>query len=154
MDKPTPIYKLYDVLERTAISDENIKAVTTGDITKIDISKHTIFELGHFQINNIGAAYEDETSNGMRIIRPNITFFIMDKLISDKDDTNNELDVYNTLFVAGINILNKLDDINQNTELEAKVFNVNFEPFTERFENVLIGYAITFDLEVPYENLC
>jgi hypothetical protein len=148
MDEKTPIYTLYEILETVCINDENIKAVTKGDITRIDLAHHSIFELAHIQINDIDIT-TDLTVN--RVMYSNITIFLMDKLYIAKDSKNNEIDILNTLFVAGNNIINNLLN---NYDVQINPNSVSFEPFTERFENVLVGYAITFNIVSLYDNLC
>ena len=45
-------YQITQTIKDQLLADENVNTVTTGDITKIDLSKQTIFPLSHIIINN------------------------------------------------------------------------------------------------------
>ena len=40
-------YQVTETIKNQLLSDVNVNTVTTGDITKIDLSKQTIFPLSH-----------------------------------------------------------------------------------------------------------
>jgi len=43
-------YQVTETIKNQLLSDVNVNTVTTGDITKIDLSKQTIFPLSHLVI--------------------------------------------------------------------------------------------------------
>ena len=47
-------YTVLETIKNNLLSDVDVKTVTTGDITKIDLSKQTIFPLSHIIVNNVG----------------------------------------------------------------------------------------------------
>ena len=95
-------YLLTETIKTNLLADENVNTVTTGDITKIDLSKQTIYPLSHIIINNV--SQEDQ------ILRFNISVFCMDIVDVSKEETtdifrgnDNEHDVLNTQLQLLIN---------------------------------------------------
>jgi len=64
---------------------------------------------------------------------------------------NNEQDILNTQLV----VLNKLVQVLRGGDLHRQLYQLdgtpNFEPFYDRFENEMAGWALTFDVLVPNE---
>ena len=64
---------------------------------------------------------------------------------------NNEQDILNTQLA----VLNKLMQVLRGGELNRNLYqlegNPNFEPFYDRFENQVAGWAVTFDVIIPNE---
>ena len=46
-------YQVTETIKNQLLSDVNVNNVTTGDITKIDLSKQTMFPLSHIIVNNV-----------------------------------------------------------------------------------------------------
>ena len=46
-------YLLTETIKTNLLADENVNTVTTGDITKIDLSKQTIYPLSHTKYTDI-----------------------------------------------------------------------------------------------------
>ncbi len=46
-------YQLTETIKTQLLSDPNVNTVTTGDITKVDLNKQTIFPLSHIIINQV-----------------------------------------------------------------------------------------------------
>ena len=46
-------YQVTETIKTQLLSDPNVKTVTTGDITNIDLSKQTIYPLSHIIVNNV-----------------------------------------------------------------------------------------------------
>jgi hypothetical protein len=138
-------YLVLEKIEEQLLSDENCNTVTTGDITEVDLSKQTIFPLAHIIINS--ASQEEQ------VLRFNITVLTMDVVDESKEATtdvfrgnNNEQDVLNTQLV----VINKLIAVLRRGTLMQDLYqldgNASCEPFYERFENRLAGWASTFDV--------
>lgn len=141
----------YDIL--TMMRDELKKdkfcnTVTEGLISDIDIGKQTIFPLSHIMVNN--------AKKIKNIYRFSITLFCMDIVDQNKNKAtdkfrgnNNAQDVSNTQLAVGARIVEMLERgalRDRNYELSS---DPDFEPFTERFENALSGWAVTFTIDVP-----
>jgi hypothetical protein len=140
-------YQLTETIKNQLLEDINCNTVTTGDITEIDTSKQTIFPLSHIIVNNVTT---DE-----QYLSFNITVLAMDIVDESKQPTsdifrgnNNEQDVLNTQLA----VLNRLTMILRKGDLYRDLYQLDgvpsCEPFYERFENRLAGWACTFNIFV------
>ena len=141
-------YQVTQVIKDQLLSDVNVKTCTTGDITRIDLSKQTMFPLSHIIINNVG--------NEDNILRFSLSVLAMDVVNISKEEVvdifignNNEQDVLNTQLA----VLNKLVQVLRGGTLHQDLYQLdgspNFEPFYDRFENEMAGWALTFDVIIP-----
>jgi hypothetical protein len=147
-------YLLTETIKTNLLADENVNTVTTGDITKIDLSKQTIYPLSHIIINNV--SQEDQ------ILRFNISVFCMDIVDTSKEETtdifignDNEHDVLNTQ----LTVANKLIETLRSGDLYTTKYQldgvVSCEPFYDRFENEVAGWVATMDILIPNDiNIC
>jgi hypothetical protein len=141
-------YQVTQAIKDQLLSDENVNTVTTGDITKIDLGKQSIFPLSHIIVNNVG--------NEDNILRFSLSVLSMDIVDVSKEEVvdvfvgnNNEQDILNTQLA----VLNKLVQVLRGGTIYQNQYqldgNPNFEPFYDRFENEMAGWALTFDVLVP-----
>lgn len=141
-------YQVTQVIKDQLLSDADVNTVTTGDITRIDLSKQTIFPLSHIIVNNVG--------NEDNILRFSLSVLSMDVVNISKEEVvdifignNNEQDILNTQLA----VLNKLVQVLRGGTLYQDLYQLdgtpNFEPFYDRFENEMAGWALTFDVIVP-----
>ena len=147
-------YLLTETIKTNLLADENVNTVTTGDITKIDLSKQTIYPLSHIIINNV--SQEDQ------VLRFNISVFCMDIVDVSKEETtdifrgnDNEHDVLNTQLA----VANKLIETLRSGDLYTTKYQldgaVSCEPFYDRFENEVAGWVATMDILIPNDiNSC
>ena len=147
-------YQVTETIKNQLLSDINVKTVTTGDITNIDLSKQTIFPLSHIIVNNV--------SNDDNVLRFNLSILAMDIVDVSKEPivdmfigNNNEQDVLNTQLA----VLNKLAQVLRGGTLFQDLYQLegttNLEPFYDRFENEMAGWAMTFDVLVNNDiNIC
>ena len=138
-------YNLIDTIKgKLEESDFNNK-VTFGDITDVDLEKQTSFPLAHIIVNNVTAQEQ--------VLLFNITVMAMDIVDESKKETtdifvgnNNEQDVLNTQLA----VLNKLQMVLRRGTLYSDKFQLEgdatLEPFYERFDNRLAGYAATMNV--------
>ena len=140
-------YLLTETIKNQLLADVNVNTVTTGDIYDIDLSKQSIFPLSHIIINNVTTQEQTLTFN--------ISVLAMDIVDESKEITedifrgnNNEHDVLNTQLA----VLNKLVMVLRKGTLYSDQYQLEgdatLEPFYERFENRLAGWAATFDVLV------
>jgi hypothetical protein len=132
------VYNLINTIKEALLQEPFVNTVTEGDIFSIDLAKRTLFPLSHIMINN--ATHQRNT------IQFNVSIIMMD-LLNQKEQDNKQ-DIWNTQLALGIRLMDRLnrgDLRNDNYELTG---NPTFEPFTERFENDLAGWALTFDIFV------
>tara|TARA_R110002072_G_scaffold21460_5_gene76142 strand:- start:1820 stop:2275 length:456 start_codon:yes stop_codon:yes gene_type:complete len=141
-------YQVTETIKEALLSDVNVNTVTTGDITRIDLSKQTMFPLSHIIVNNVG--------NEDNILRFSLSVLSMDVVDFSKEETvdifrgnNNEQDILNTQLA----VLNKLVQVLRGGTLHQDLYQLdgtpNFEPFYDRFENEMAGWALTFDVLIP-----
>ena len=141
----TAFYTILDTIKDKLLDDINVNTVTTGDITDIDLSKQTIFPLSHIVINNVTP--QDQ------VLSFNITVMSMDIVDINKENktniftgNNNEQDVLNSQLA----VLNRLIVLLRGGTLYRDRYQLDgdpsCEPFYERFENQLAGWACTMDI--------
>ena len=147
-------YQLTETIKTQLLSDPNVNTVTTGDITKVDLNKQTIFPLSHIIINQV--TVEEQ------VLRFNISVLAMDIVDVSKEPTtdvfrgnDNEQDVLNTQLA----VLNKLSQVLLKGTLYRDKYQldgiVTCEPFYDRFENELAGFTATFDVLISNDiNVC
>ncbi len=129
------IYKILQRIEAVINTEPIAKTVTNGDLFEVDLNKKTLFPLSHIILNNA-------THQG------NVISFNFSILFMDLEDEDDRTDVLNTQFMLAIRVMEKLSRAESGIEL---IGNPTFEPFHERFENNLAGWAVTFDINVQNE---
>tara|TARA_B110000977_G_C10750914_1_gene366813 strand:+ start:112 stop:567 length:456 start_codon:yes stop_codon:yes gene_type:complete len=147
-------YQVTETIKNQLLADVNVNTVTSGDITRIDLSKQTMFPLSHIIVNNVG--------NEDNILRFSLSVLSMDIVDESKEATtdifrgnNNEQDILNTQLA----VLNKLVQVLRGGTLHQDLYQLdgtpNLEPFYDRFENEMAGWALTFDVLIPNDiNIC
>jgi len=143
-------YQVTEIIKDALLSDANVNTVTTGDITRIDLGKQTMFPLSHLIVNNV--------NNEDNILRFSLSVLAMDVVNISKEEVvdifignNNEQDVLNTQLA----VLNKLVQVLRGGTLYQDLYQLDgtpsFEPFYDRFENEVAGWALSFDVLIPNE---
>tara|TARA_R110000868_G_scaffold8083_2_gene41815 strand:- start:2118 stop:2570 length:453 start_codon:yes stop_codon:yes gene_type:complete len=138
-------YQVTKTIKDQLLADVNVNTVTTGDITRIDLSKQTMFPLAHLIVNNV--------TNEDNILRFSLSVLAMDIVNVSKEavvdmftGNNNEQDILNTQLA----VLNKLVQVLRGGDLFQNKYQLDgspsFEPFYDRFENEMAGWALTFDV--------
>lgn len=144
-------YELTTAIKDYLEANNHINTVALKDLDEVDLNKRTIFPLAHINVGS--ASFPDN------IIRFDITVSCMDIVdivkTNVKDKTtpffgnDNKQDILNTMLtvVNGLNLSLKKgtlsDDLYQlNGEASA-------EPFEDKFENLLTGWSITFQVDIP-----
>ena len=147
-------YQITKTIKDQLLDDINVNTVTTGDITDIDLAKQTMYPLSHIIVNNV--TLEEN------IYRFNISVLAMDIVDQSKEATtdifkgnNNEQDVLNTQLV----VLNKLIQVLRMGTLYQNKYQLDgdptCEPFYDRFENQVAGWACTFNVLIQNDiNIC
>jgi hypothetical protein len=140
-------YQFTTKIKDTLKLDPFVNTVTYGDIFQVDLSKQTIFPLSHLVVNNV-----TKESNIMRF---NISILAMDIVDMTKDETtdifignDNTQDIWHTQ----LKVLDRLTELMRRSSIVSEGYqldgNPTFEQFTERFENYLAGWTVTFDVIV------
>ena len=143
----TGFYNVTKKIKDALNAEPFVNTVSYGSLDDVDLNKQTIFPLSHIIVNNCNVA-----SNTMTF---NISILAMDIVDESKDEVtdifvgnDNEQDVLNTQ----LEVLNRVVAILQRGDLYTDLFQVEgavgCEPFVDRFENKLAGWAATFDVLV------
>jgi len=134
-------------LKDALIDEPFVNTVTYGSIDDVDLNKQTMFPLSHIIVNN--------TTVGTKTLTFNISLLSMDVVdITNNEESDifigndNEQDVLNTQLALQTRVLNKLQRGDLYTNLYQVAGDVTCEPFVDRFENKLAGWAATFDVIV------
>jgi hypothetical protein len=129
----------------------SIEVVTQGDITDIDTREYPAYPLGN--INILGSTF------GINYTDWNIQLIIADK-IKNKNNESEERTNAQTIPFYGVddvvdihaNTLAIINDLTSYTQRSVDGFEINediiCEPFMDRFNNGLAGWAVTFTLTV------
>lgn len=140
-------YRITQKIKDELVANVNVNTVTYGDITKIDLSKQTIFPLAHVIINSV--------TQLERVLNFNITVLNMDVVDFSKDattdiflDNSNEQDVLNTQLAVSNRMIEKLRAGQMYLDKFQLDGSASCEPFVDRFENELAGWATTFSVLV------
>lgn len=141
------IDKIKDAISAEPFNNE----ITFGDLGDIDLSKQSLFPLAHITVNNANI-----TEN---LVQHNMTVFFMDLVdINNAEDINNFLgndnlqEILNTqlaLATRVIRVLKKAEVYREQFEIDG---NADCEPFQDRFQNHLAGWAVTFTVNT-YDNM-
>jgi hypothetical protein len=127
--------------------DEFCNTVTQGDIDDIDLAKQTIFPLSHIIINSV-----TKRGNTLAFSMSLICMDIVDKSSDEVTDifigNDNEQDVLNTQLAVALRALEVFERGSGQDTFQMRG-EPTLEPFTERFENYLAGWAVSFEVLVP-----
>jgi hypothetical protein len=127
-----------------------INTVTIGDIFAVDLDKQTMFPLSHIIVNNATIA-EVTTSLNLSILFMDIVDDSKQEITDVWEGNDNEQDVLNTRLTVAQRLV---ADLMRGSLYSSQVLIVgdpSAEPFTDRFENKIAGWTLTFDVIVPNE---
>ena len=146
-------YIVLETLKNSLLQNSNVKTVTTGDISQIDLSKQTIYPLSHIIVNS--------ATNSGQVMSFNVTVLCMDKVNQLKteqvDPFNNEAE--HTVLNTQLAVSNKLYKDLYSGQLRLDGYQVDedasIEFFFDRFENILAGVAMTLTVQLNNDlNVC
>jgi hypothetical protein len=141
-------YYLVNTLKDYLKATNVINSVTIGDIFKVDLNKQTIFPLSHIIVNNAQLA-ENTTSLNVSILFMDIVDESKAEVTDIWDGNDNEQDVLNTQLALASRLTSALIRGSLFTSLVQVISAPNAEPFTDRFENKVAGWTLTFDVMIP-----
>ena len=147
----TTFYDILDTLKTYLQGNNNINNVTYGDIFEVDLAKQSIFPLAHIVVNN--CTFQDH------VVVFDLQILCMDMVFESKEDLkdqdnyfhgiDNKQDVLNTMFA----VVNGLQSSLRRGELFTDLYQIEdsftANVFEDRFENLLAGWSMEFDVIVP-----
>lgn len=148
-------YQITEIIKTQLLEDPNVNTVSFGNIQDVDLSKQTMFPLSHIIVNS--ASFLNN------VVSFNISVISMDIVNVSKEATtnifrgnNNEQDILNTQLEVQNRLIQELrkGDLYSKSIAEVGAGYVNYqvqgdpntEPFSDRFENEVAGWAVTFDI--------
>lgn len=146
-------YNLLNKVKAELLDSPFVNTVTYGGLDRVDLNKKTIFPLSHFMVNNV--QYNHNT------LTYNISLLCMDIVDISNDavedifvGNNNEQDVFNTQQAVIVRVLDSLKAGDLHSDLYQLEGSPTIEPFVDRFENRLAGWAVTFDVTILNDMTC
>ena len=137
----TAYYNVISQLTTLLQTNPSINTVTDGDLDEVTVRKQTIFPMAHITIENVSL--------------DKIPVFDISVIVADKpnngnnEDTDNTNDILNnTLAVCSWLIENLRRGDIRDSGYHLLAGSASADPFDERFEDGLAGWALTFSLEV------
>ena len=140
-------YQLTETIKTQLLADINVKTVTTGDITDINLGKQDMFPLSHIIINNV--VVNEQTLDF------NISILSCDIVNQSKLETtdiftgNNDVqNILNTQLAVLNKLIQKLRMGNLHTDMYQLDGSPSLDPFYDRFENQLAGWTATMNIKI------
>jgi hypothetical protein len=147
----TNVYDLITEIKSFLRANPIVNTVTFGDISEVDLNKTTIFPLTHFVLGNTTI-----TNNTLQITISVMVLDIVDYTkgfnstdAGDRQDDTNIVDVYNTQLQIANDLISHLKRGDLYRQEYQLIGNPVCEPFRDRFENELAGWAVDLNIEVP-----
>lgn len=138
------IDKLRDYIKDTGF----VHTVSTGDIFEIDLVKQTIYPLSHIIVNN-ASPREFVSSYNISILFMDLVDISKENATDVFEGNDNLLDILNDQLAIAQRLVSSLkrgDLFSNLVQIEGDPL---CEPFTDRFENKVAGWTLTFDIIVP-----
>ena len=141
-------YNILTKIQEQLEADAFVNTVTYGNIFDVELNKLDIYPLSHFIVNNA-------TMNGstwtfsMSLICMDLVDISKEEKVSKFISNSNEQDVLNTQLA----VINRILEVLRRGDLREQLYQLSgtpsCEPFTDRFENMVAGWTVTFDVEIP-----
>ena len=144
----TGFYYIVSTLKDYLKANGFINTVTTGDIFEVDLAKQTIYPLVHIIVNN-ATPKENQLSMNLSVLFMDIVDLSKSDTTDVFENNDNLLDVLNTQLALANRMITDLRRGSLYSNLVQLEGDALCEPFTDRFENKVAGWTVTFDLVVP-----
>lgn len=140
-------YLVTNVIKDELINNPSIKTCTFGDITDVDLQKQTMFPLAHVII--------DSVTHAEKSMQFTFTILTMEQIDSSKEyvadlflGNNNTHDILNTQLTVSNKLVTRLRKGQLYADGYELVGDATCEPFFDRFDNLLAGWATTFTVQI------
>ena len=144
----TGFYYIVSTLRDYLKANGFTNTVSTGDIFEVDLAKQTIYPYVHIIVNN-ATPKENNISMNLSVLFMDIVDLSKEEALNVFDGNDNLLDVLNTQLALANKMVSDLIRGSLYTSLVQLEGDALCEPFTDRFENKVAGWTVTFDLIVP-----
>lgn len=140
-------YLVVEAVKLELLNNQSIKTMTFGDLSDIDLQKQTMFPLAHMIV--------DSVTHAEKTMQFSFTILTMDQIDTTKEYVNdlflgnsNTHDILNTQLSVSNRLVTRLRKGQLYEDGYQLVGDATCEPFFDRFENVLAGWATTFTVEI------
>tara|TARA_R110000851_G_scaffold39747_2_gene100770 strand:- start:1484 stop:1957 length:474 start_codon:yes stop_codon:yes gene_type:complete len=140
-------YLIMTKLEEELLKSPFVKTVTFGDISQVDLRKQTIFPLSHIIMNNVVQSGQVMTYN-MTILLMDIVDINKAIVVNQFTGNTDEMDILNTQLGVGNRLVEQMRSGQLFNDMYQVSTDVTFEPFFDRFENELVGWAMNVNITV------
>jgi len=140
-------YLIMEKLEEELLKSPFVKTVTFGDISQVDLRKQTIFPLSHIIMNNVVQSGQVMTYN-MTILLMDIVDINKAIVVNQFTGNTDEMDILNTQLGVGNRLVEQMRSGQLFNDMYQVDTDVTFEPFFDRFENELVGWAMNVNITV------
>jgi len=140
-------YLIMEKLEQQLLNSPFVKTVTFGDISQVDLRKQTIFPLSHIIMNNVVQSGQVMTYN-MTILLMDIVDINKAIVVNQFTGNTDEMDILNTQLGVGNRLVEQMRSGQLFNDMYQVSTDVTFEPFFDRFENELVGWAMNVNITV------
>jgi len=140
-------YLIMTKLEEELLKSPFVKTVTFGDISQVDLRKQTIFPLSHIIMNNVVQSGQVMTYN-MTVLLMDIIDINKAVVVDQFTGNTDEMDILNTQLGVGNKLVEQMRSGNLFNDMYQVSTDVTFEPFFDRFENELVGWAMNVNITV------
>jgi hypothetical protein len=140
-------YLIMEKLEQQLLESPFVKTVTFGDISQVDLRKQTIFPLSHIIMNNVVQSGQVMTYN-MTILLMDIVDINKAIVVNQFTGNTDEMDILNTQLGVGNRLVEQMRSGQLFNDMYQVSTDVTFEPFFDRFENELVGWAMNVNITV------
>lgn len=144
----TGFYYIVSTLRDYLKANGFTNTVSTGDIFEVDLAKQTIYPYVHIIVNN-ATPKENQIQMNLSVLFMDIVDLSKEEALNVFDGNDNLLDVLNTQLTLANKMVADLIRGSLYTSLVQLEGDALCEPFTDRFENKVAGWTVTFDLVVP-----
>jgi hypothetical protein len=144
----TGFYYIVSTLRDYLKANGFTNTVSTGDIFEVDLAKQTIYPYVHIIVNN-ATPKENQIQMNLSVLFMDIVDLSKEESLNVFDGNDNLLDVLNTQLALANKMVTDLRRGDLYTDLVQLEGDALCEPFTDRFENKVAGWTVTFDLIVP-----
>ena len=134
-------------LEEELLKSPFVKTVTFGDISQVDLRKQTIFPLSHIIMNNVVQSGQVMTYN-MTVLLMDIIDINKAVVVDQFTGNTDEMDILNTQLGVGNRLVEQMRSGQLFNDMYQVSTDVTFEPFFDRFENELVGWAMNVNITV------
>lgn len=139
-------YLVTEFIEASLLEDDNVNSVTYGDISRINLNKQDIYPISHINVLN-AIPQENQIVFTISVISMDLVDMSKSATSDIFTRNDNEQDVLNTQCAVLTKLVSKIRRDRRLDDFEL-IGDPTLEPFTDRFDNEVAGWVLTFDIAI------